>query len=286
MILGLLLACDDGDDAGDADVPIDAAGSLDAASADAGGADADVALDAGGTPLTVGTDFPTGGGDLCGLGVDDDDSVWVQPCSGASILGFDPEGEPLDPVGSAGEAANDVDLSFAPVGFELDGQAVAAGEMLVVNGETGVAEIHAREQAEASPLVTAFGASHVVGGAFHRDRGSFFLVQDKQSATDPNTVAEIDAATGAVLNKFSTLPGFDVNYGDLEICRWTGNLFLVSSTEAALAELTPAGALVGKYPLPPGVTLLSGLGLTENGEAWVASTSGQVWRLDGVPCHD
>lgn len=90
--------------------------------------------------------------------------------------------------------------------------------------------------------------------------------------------------TGTVLASFSTLPDFNVNFGDLEICPETGNLFLVSSTETTLAEFTPAGVLVAEYPLPATVTGLSGLGLATGGQAWVTSTDGTVLRIDGVPC--
>lgn len=44
--------------------------------------------------------------------------------------------------------------------------------------------------------------------------------------------------TGAVVASFSTMPAFDVNYGDLDICTSSGRLFLVSSNEMTVAEMT------------------------------------------------
>jgi hypothetical protein len=101
----------------------------------------------------------------------------------------------------------------------------------------------------------------------------------------PNQIAEINATTGAVINTFDTLPAFEINYGDVEVCQSTGNLFAVSSVETTLAEFTPAGTFVAEYALPAGVATPSGLGLDEaNHAAWISSTTGDVVRMLGVPC--
>jgi hypothetical protein len=289
LLSALVAGCDDGSAGGDAAVGPDGAPGFDGGSAVADAAvDAsiDAGADAGPIQLTTGFDFATGQGSLCGLGVDPDNGdLWVQPCMGTSIIGFLADGEPIDGVGARGEAADDVDVTFAPVAFTLNRQTVAAGEMLFVNGETGATEIYPHQHQAAEPLVAEFGASHVVGGAFHPGRGTFFLVQDKQAAVDPTTVAEIDVVSGEVMGKFSTLPGFDVNYGDLEVCRSTGHLLLVSSVEMAIAEFSPEGVLLAKHPLPAGVTGASGLGLAGEGVGWISSTTGQAWRVEGLPCE-
>lgn len=75
-----------------------------------------------------------------------------------------------------------------------------------------------------------------------------------------------------------------MNYGDLDVCQSSGNLFVVSSTENVVAELTPGGELVAKYPAE--VIGLSGIAVDDaSGEAWVAAPSGDVWQLEGLPCE-
>jgi hypothetical protein len=281
-ILLLLSACDDGEASGDAAVAIDAPPSV-----DGGGEPVDAGLaDAGPVELGTDTDFDTLEGTVCGLAWDASrELVFVYACMGSSLSGFEENGDAWDGIGFRGEAADDVDLTSAPAAFTLGEEAVAAGELLIVNGETGVAEIYRQADFEAVPFVTEFGGSHVVGGAYHPGRGTFFLIQDKQAAVDPSTVAEIDVATGAVRNKFATLPDYSVNYGDLEVCPTTGNLLLVSSDETTMAEFSPEGAFLAEHVLPGDVPALSGLGLKGDGTAWVSSTSGGAWRLTGVPCH-
>jgi hypothetical protein len=214
----------------------------------------------------------------------------VVPCLGAELRRYSTAGVLLSSVSMPGEAANDVDLDVAPAGSPLAGSSVAEGNLWVTNGETGPADIYAVDpQADAGlapSLTTAFGNAHVVGGALHVNRGTYFAVQDRvPGASLGNQVAEIDLSSGAVLNNFSTLPNFDVNYGDLEVCQATGHLFLVSSNEASLAEFTPEGVFVAKYPLPVPVAGLSGIGIDDaTGRAWVSGTGGNAWLLEGVPC--
>lgn len=230
------------------------------------------------------------GESLCGVGFDHvAELVWVMPCFGSSLLSYSRAGTPGPTVAVGGEAPNDGDVDVAPVGFTLGQTAMTAGTLLHVNGETGVAEIYALDgsgqaQAPLASLVTAFGNSHVVGGAYHAARGTFFLVQDRvPSAPDANVIAEIDAQTGATLNSFSTLPSLDVNYGDLDVCQSSGNLFVISSEENAIAELNPEGALLAKYPAP--FASVSGIAFDDaTGEAWASGTNGTLSRLGGMPC--
>jgi hypothetical protein len=241
--------------------------------------------DAGPVVLTAPETFAPALGTLCGIGYDHvADRVWIYPCSGAEIHGFTTAGVAAGTIARPGEAANDVDVAIMPTAQTIGTTAVVAGAMLFVNGEAGTADVHLPDTAASTPLVTMFGADHVVGGAYHAGRGTLFLVQDRVSGTSPNTIAEIDRVTGAVVGSFSTLPAFDVNYGDLEVCQTTGNLFVVSSIETTIAELTPAGALVAEYALPAEATSASGLALGPDGEAWISGTSGDVWQIAGLPC--
>jgi len=98
-------------------------------------------------------------------------------------------------------------------------------------------------------------------------------------------VAEVDPDTGTVLNTFAIGALFDVNFGDLDVCSATGHLFVVSSAEDRISELTPDGSLVGYHPLPTGVSSLSGIAIAATtGYVWVSGTGGTVWELSGFPC--
>jgi len=217
------------------------------------------------------------------------ETVWVYGCGGDQIYGYAPDGTFLTSIARPGESANDVDLDVAPEAFIMGDTAVPAGSLLFINGETDVAEIYALDTVTGdvlATLVTEFGISHVVGGAYHPLRDTFFLVQDNVPGTDDeNRVAEIDPATGSVLSTFQTTATFSVYYGDIDVSTVSGNLFLVSSSEDGIGEFTPEGNFVQVHAIPEEVASISGVGLRcDVGEAWVAGTGGVVWRLGNVPC--
>lgn len=286
-------------DAGSVDAgipPLDAGTFVDAAVAplvdasilDAGSADAAPALDAGrGAPLETVTEFAIGGSQ-CGVAFTGQ-QLWLYPCSGAELFSYDVTGAPLASVPRPGEAANDVDIDVAPVPLLVAGVEVPAGTLLFANGESDVAEIYAIDPATGTvlaTLITAFGASHVVGAAYHPALDQYFAIQDRvPGATDGNLAAAIDSQTGMVLASWSVLPNFDVNYGDVDVCLATGNLMFVSSNETTIGEFTTEGTFVTKHALPPGVGALAGIALDDaSGQVWVVSNSGGVWRFDGGPC--
>ena len=217
-------------------------------------------------------------------------SVWVYGCSAANIQSYSTAGIFQSSITRPGESANDVDLDTAPIGFTLGSAVIPTGTLLFINGETGTADIYAVDPtsgAVIASLATAFGVSHVVGGAYHPSRETFFLLQDEVPATvDDNLIAEINPVTGAVLNTIDTTAfgGFTVNFGDLEVHTGSGNLFIVSSDQTNILEITPTGVFVAFHALPVGVSSLSGIGIDEGlGEAWVSGTGGTVWRLGGLP---
>lgn len=242
--------------------------------------------------LTLLGQFSPGVGTPVGCGFDRaSDGVWVYGEFGTTLPRFSRGGIPLGSVGRPGASANDVDVSFTAGAMTLGTTAVPARTLLFIDGESGVAEIYAVDKLTGSvmaTLTTGFGASHVVGGAYHPDRNTFFLVQDRQPAgtASDNIVAEIDPVTGAVVNSFAitaALVTFTVNFGDLEVGT-NGNLYIVSSDETTILELSPSGAFVQELALPAGVASLSGIGLDNSrGEAWVSGSGGVVWRLGGLP---
>lgn len=235
---------------------------------------------------------PSASSDNCGLGVDSSTGeVWVYGCSGSIIQRYSAAGAPLSSVARPGESANDVDVELSTKSFTLAATVLPANALLFINGETGPADIYAVDKttgAVLSTLNTSFGVGHVVGGAYHRQRQTLFLVQDQVPATaDENRIAEVDTTTGAIVNTFQITSTFAVNFGDLEVCNSTGNLLVVSSDEAEIAEYTPTGTLVQAHPLPVGVSSLAGIGIDDStGDLWVTSSAagGDVWRLSGGPC--
>lgn len=229
-------------------------------------------------------------GSFVGLGYDaTTDSLWLYPSFGGMLQRYSTTGTFLGMVPRPAESADDADVEFAPTSLQVGATTVPAGTLLFINGESGPAEIHAIDKASGAVLAslsTAFGNSHVVGGAYHPTRGTFFLVQDRQvGSIDGSRIGEINPVSGAVLNTFRTTDvdaTFTVNFGDLDIGP-NGNLYIVSSDETRILELTPSGALVTTHALPTGVTSLCGVGI--NGRecrTWVTSTAGVVSQLAGV----
>lgn len=242
------------------------------------------------TPATSMTKF-TAPVSACGLAYQAEGNlIWLLPCSSAKAHAFRPDGTAMGTVDLPGESADDHDLDFAPRALTLGTAAVPAGTLLFTNGETGPAEIYALDVAskmQLGMLATQFGASHVVGGSFHATRGTFFAVQDRQPGSSPpgNLIAEIDAATGAVLNSFLASPRYVINYGDIDVCQPTGNLVVVSSDQNSIGVFDPTGATLTTHALPTGVSGLAGIGINDaTGEAWVVG-GGSVTLLKGDFCR-
>lgn len=240
--------------------------------------------------LSILTQFnPSNTGGTCGIAYNaPDGEIMVIGCSASVIDRYAEDGTFLSSADVIGEGANDVDIDMSPAALVMNGTDVAQGQLLLVNGETGVAEIYAIDEVTnqvIDTLATGFGASHVVGRSYHPQRGTFFLVQDKVPGGSPaNRIAEVDAATGDTLQTFSTMPEFQVDYGDLDISPVSGHLFVVSSDESGIAEFTPEGVFVTEHPLPSGVSSLSGIALDNDLEgAWVCNTSGMVFKLGNFP---
>ena len=268
----VLAAC--GDDGGAHKLPDAPVAPMDSP-IDTPGIDAPVAI-------TMVSSFVIPGG--CGMAFDPAASeVLVYPCMGAAINRYSTTGTMLGTIARPGEAADDVDLDIVSAAFTLGSTSVPAGSLLFANGETGTVDLYAA----GATLVAQFGAGHVVGAALHATRGTIFVVQDRVAgATDGNRVAELDPATGAVVNTWQTTPDFTVNYGDVDVCQSSGNLFIVSNAETTMAEFTPTGTLVATYALPAGSNNGSGLAIQDGtGMAWIGTPSGTAFQLAGLPCN-
>jgi len=246
------------------------------------------AVSPAGADMVVISQFPSGIGTPVGCAYDSaTDSVWVYGAFAPWIQRFSSTGTPISTIPRPGGAADDTDLEVAPEPLVLAGIAVPKGTLLFIDGETGVAEIYALDKstgAVLATLVTTFGTSHVVGGAYHPIRDTFFLVQDQvPGGVNANRVAEIDPTTGAVVQSFSLSGSVSINFGDIEVVGGTGNLLLVSSVEPRVVEYTPTGSFVSEVAHAAGIGSLSGIGLGSGcGEAWVSSTGGTISRIGGA----
>lgn len=231
---------------------------------------------------------PSGASSLCGIGYDPDAAhVWIYGCSASTIQSYTTSGVLLESFTAPGGTANDVDVEIAPEQLTINSSTVPQGQLLFVNGESGVADIFAVDNVSGviiETLTTDFGASHVVGGSYHPVRHTFFMVQDNVPSTAlENLIAEVDPVTGDILQSFQITNFFSVSFGDIEVGA-NGNLFVVSSIEDSIAEFTPSGTLVTMHALPEGVGNLSGIAIDcASGEAWVSNTSGNVYHLGQFP---
>jgi hypothetical protein len=216
-------------------------------------------------------------------------SVWISVDGEASVRQFSASGQSRPPVSLAAPLGVHADIDVAPQDLTLSGAAVPAGSLLVIDGNSGGAVIQAVDPvtgAVLATLQTSFGAGHVVGGAYHPERGSFFLAQDREPGNPGNLLAEISPADGALLAIFvitNVRPGFSVERGDLDIAP-NGNLLVASSDETVIGEFSPLGDFIAEHSLPAGVGALSGIATDPaRGEIWAVSTSGEVWRLGAGP---
>ncbi|HKR05840.1 MAG TPA: T9SS type A sorting domain-containing protein [Bacteroidia bacterium] len=226
---------------------------------------------------------------LCGIGYNPDSShVWVYGCSDSDFHCYDTAGTLLNTLAAPGENANDVDIEIAPEALTMNGNSIPKGQVLFINGETDSAEIYAVDNVSGTvtdTLFSAFGTDHVVGGAYHAGRNTFFMVQDNvPGATLENLIGEVDPLTGDTLQTFQITNYLDVYFGDMEAGE-NGNLFVVSSDKDSIAEFLPTGTFVQMHALPPGVTDLSGIALDcDKSEAWVSGHPGTVFHLGNFPC--
>lgn len=233
---------------------------------------------------------PPGISSLCALGYDTVlHKVWVYDCNGDSIHCFDTSGVKLGAILAPGEPANDVDVEIAPVAFNMAGTPIPQGTLLFINGETDSAEIYAIDPLTGvilDTLLTSFGNSHVVGGAYSSGTGSFFLVQDNVPGPAlENMIGEVNPLTGAVIQSYQIGALFNVSFGDLEVGE-NGNLYVASSVEDSILEINTQGQLIQMHDIPNGVSTISGMDLNcGSAEVWVCSTNGSVYQLGQSNCN-
>lgn len=241
-----------------------------------------------GDQLVIRHNLSPGLGSLVGLAVNEyQQALYLYPSFGATVHLINRLGVNLGSLTMQGEAANDVDLDIAAEAFTLKDTQIPQGSLLIFNGETGVTEVYALDAQTGillSQLDTAFGTSHVVGGAYNPVTGTIWLLQDNVPAgPQGDLVAQIDPVTGQILSSFNVVNdqhSFSVSFGDLHINPRNGNILLVSSIQSSMAEFDVNGNLLRLIPLPTSVSSVSGLAVSADGSRlWLASTSGGVYEL-------
>ena len=225
--------------------------------------------------------FDTGLGRLVGVAVGGpDDSVFVYAEFGESILEFSKSGAVIGELLRPGPSSNDFDLDVAETSFTLGAGSVPAGGLLVTNGEVSPQKLFGLDDV-GNVTGELEHAAFLVGGSHHAARGSVFLVD---YTTDK--IREVNPATGALLNEFSATPtgspAFDVYYGDVAVSTVSGNIFLVSSNETSVRELTPTGGFVSDYDLSGlGISGMSGVDIDPvTDDAWIVTqVDGRIFRV-------
>ncbi len=228
--------------------------------------------------------FNPGLGGLNGVGFDDStDSIFLHPSHSTSIYQYDLAGNQLGSIPDPGDDGNDSDYFFTSHTVNINGTSVPADSLLVIEHETGVAQLIAANPITGAVLATVdlnFVTGQLVGGAYHPATDTFFAID-----WSADVVYQFDGADGSLLNTFGVGPNFDVYYGDLAVNEADGNLYLVSSSQDFLRVLDTAGNFVRDVDLSAvGVLDMSGIAFREStGEVIIASTNGTIYQVDGLP---
>ena len=206
---------------------------------------------------------------------------------GSQLLQYTQAGAAVQPaIPISGLVSSDIDLDFLTVGTTVGATGVPSSSLLIVNGRVVPSRVTAVERGTGIALdsiVLPTVAGSAVGGAFHPVRGTLFSID---RTTD--VISEVNLATGAVVSSFTVVPtgspAFDVFYGDVDVDAQTGNLILVSSSQAAVRVITPTGAWVGDLDVGSlGITGMSGIAWDDGtGTAWIVSTTGNVYHVGGI----
>ncbi len=231
-----------------------------------------------------------GPNDICALGYDKvQHRVWIYHCNADSLICLDTTGQKLVALKAPGEIADDSDIDIAPVSFQLAGTMIPQGTLLIINGETDSAEIYAMDPVTGivlDTLFTSFGNNHVQGGAYHIPSGTIFLVQDGAAGlTLGDRVAEINVNTGQVIQTWSFGNLYSVYNGDLEAAE-NGNLYIVSSYEDSILEITPQGQFVQRHDINFSIGSISGFDFDcATGSIWACNTVGNVYHFIHSNCN-
>jgi len=240
-------------------------------------------------PQLLGSFNPAQGGQLNSIAFDPvGDLIYAHFSLNDSVHVYDRNGVFQGTVAKpSGLGGNDDDMDFADEAININGTVVAANSLLLIENDNNPPRIIGADKDTGTPTATQnFSSSAVgqwVGGAYSHDRDTFFTADwtlDK--------VQEVNASNGSILNTFSinpsaAAPGFDFFFGDLDVLRADGNLYLASDSQNTIRVLDPTGAFVADINVGAlGVFDMSGIAFDDSrGEAWISSTNGRIYHLAG-----
>lgn len=240
-----------------------------------------------GDTLRINQQFTPNIGSLAAIGFDEyRQYVFSTAYFGNNVAVNSSTGVPMGSFQTLGEPTGNVDIEVSPESLQLAGNSVPQGMMLFINGQTAAAEIYAFNLDNGvliAQLNTAVGNGDVVGGAYNPVTQTFFLLQQTQSGTGDPVISEVDPLTGAVLSQITgvfTGLDYDVTNGDLDVNNKTGTLYIVSSTENSILEVTTSGQIVRLIPLPATLQDPSGLAISAKTEQiWVSANNSDIYEL-------
>ena len=219
------------------------------------------------------------------------DEVVVHTQSGAVYEVYDRTGQFLRTIPKPLPGGNDDDIEFAGEAVTIAGVVVPANSLLSIENDSAPARIFAVDSAGTVLAQQSFGSSfgNWVGGAYHHDRNTFFII----SWTN-DVVYEMNADTGALVNSFTINPvgatQYDVFFGDLDVFKPDGNLYIVSSSQNRIRIMSPDGLWLGDADIASlGIAGMSCIAFDDAcSEAWMCSTNSFVYQVGGfeplLPC--
>jgi len=176
---------------------------------------------------------------------------------------------------------NHTGLQILPAPMTLGTTAVPAGSLLVFNGYANpdrVTAVNPSNGAVIASLALA-GNFDLSSGLYDPTSGHLFISFNGGSGTE---LREINPATGAVLASITT-PVNMQTWSGIAIDPVTNNLWIGSTqTGSTIVEITRTGTEVRRVSLASqGINQgeISGLSFDNAGNLWVASTQGQLYRV-------
>jgi hypothetical protein len=226
---------------------------------------------------------PAGVTELAGIGYDHvAERLYLYASGDDEILRYTRTGTADGSIPRPGNSSNDFDLDFTTAATNLGGTAVAADTLLVGNGDSAGIPAYALNKTTGAILASVNLSGTLVGLSWNTV-GNTLLQTDWTS----DLLRIRDPGTGGQLTSFPVQPGgsppFDVFFGDADVLRASGDIYVVSSSQTRIRVLSQAGAFLGDIDVAPlGVSGMSGIAFDDaRGEAWISSTNGNVYHLGG-----
>ena len=195
---------------------------------------------------TLVTSFNPFGSSLVAIAVDSSSgNVFVLPEFGAEIHEFTADGTLVNSIPRPGNNSNDFDLDVSLGPMTIGGVAIPADTLLAFNNDVVTVQF-----------------------------------------TGDDTIIRHNADDGVANGAF--LPGpqpFDIFYGDVDAAATTRNLFLASSSQQVLRELTETGLCVRDVVVSDlNISGMSGVAVDDaTGLVWLSTTGGDVHLVDTTP---